>query len=115
MRLIENRALECCGVRQVGFASLLSGKRKGRLFCVRARLYKEEKDGGELAGRSGGNAQNKEEGILLGTERDGSGSIVGFNLIPGKKKIRLDFAFDGSLIDVGCLNFAWLCLILIYV
>lgn len=75
IKLIESRVVDCLsGVKQVGLAPLLSGKKKGgRSLCVKARLYKEDK-----------NAQNreKEEGILLGTERDGSGSVVGFNLIP---------------------------------
>lgn len=82
IKLIQNGGVDCfSGVRQVGFASLLSGKRKDRYFCVRTRSYKEE---GEFVGRRGGNAQNKEteEGILLGAERDGTGSVVGFHLIP---------------------------------
>ncbi|KAG6412626.1 hypothetical protein SASPL_125309 [Salvia splendens] len=82
VKFVQNSGVDCfSGVRQVGFASLLSGKRKDRSFCVRARSYKEE---GEIASRGRGNAQNKEteQGIFLGAERDGTGSVVGFHLIP---------------------------------
>ncbi|PIN27121.1 Starch synthase [Handroanthus impetiginosus] len=70
--------------RQVGFAYLLSRNRKVKSFCVRTRSYTEEKDGGGSISRSGKSAQDKEqnEGLLLGTERDSSGSVVGFQLIP---------------------------------
>ncbi|KAG6410050.1 hypothetical protein SASPL_128097 [Salvia splendens] len=81
-KLVHNSGVDCfSGVRQVGFASLLSGKRKDRSFFVRARSYKEE---GEIASRGSENAQKKEteQGIFLGAERDGTGSVVGFHLIP---------------------------------
>ena len=96
VKLVQNSGVDCfSGVRQVGFASLLSGKRKDRSFCVRARSYKEE---GEIASRGSGNAQNKEkeQGIFLGAERDGTGSVVGFHLIPHSgqnwEKILLSFS-----------------------
>lgn len=86
LNLIENRVFDSfSGVRQVGFTRLLPGKRKDQCFCVRRRSYKDDRNGGEFMGRRSGNAQDKEteeEGVLLGTERDGSGSVVGFHLIP---------------------------------
>ncbi|KAH6804110.1 Glycogen/starch synthase [Perilla frutescens var. frutescens] len=87
LKLVENRVFDSSfsGVRQVGFASLLSGKRKEKSFCVRARSYKEDGNGSEFVSRrSSGNSQNKEpeEGVLLGAERDDTGSVVGFQLIP---------------------------------
>lgn len=86
LKLIENRVFDSfSGVRQVGFTRLLPGKRKDQCFCVRRRSYKDDKNGGKFVGRRSGNAQDKEteeEGVLLGTERDGSGSVVGFHLIP---------------------------------
>ncbi|KAL3846178.1 hypothetical protein ACJIZ3_003581 [Penstemon smallii] len=68
-------------VGQVGFASFLSRKINIQSFCVERKLYKNRVD---LICRSSSSAQDKEkqEGIFLGTERDSSGSVVGFNLIP---------------------------------
>lgn len=88
LKLIENRVFDSfSGVRQVGFTRLLAGKRKDQCFCVRRRSYKEDKNGGEFVGS--GKTEKKEteeEGVLLGTERDGSGSVVGFHLIPQSGK-----------------------------
>ncbi|KAK4350969.1 hypothetical protein RND71_030282 [Anisodus tanguticus] len=64
-------------VRQVGFSWLLQGQRKSRKIqslCVRSSFS----NGG------GGSAPDEKvsESLLLGAERDGSGSVVGFQLIP---------------------------------
>ncbi|KAL0304419.1 UNVERIFIED_CONTAM: Soluble starch synthase 1, chloroplastic/amyloplastic [Sesamum radiatum] len=72
------------GVRQVGFASLLLRNRKVQPFCIRARSYTEDRNGEDLISRSSNSGQSEEpdELLLLGTERDSSGSVVGFQLIP---------------------------------
>ncbi|KAL0400590.1 UNVERIFIED_CONTAM: Soluble starch synthase 1, chloroplastic/amyloplastic [Sesamum latifolium] len=72
------------GVRQVGFASLLLRNRKVQSFCIRARSYTEDRNGEDLISSSSNSGQNEEpdELLLLGTERDSSGSVVGFQLIP---------------------------------
>lgn len=69
------------GVNQVGFASLLSGGRKIRSLCVKTRSYSEDTSGGDLLSRKN-NADQEEQGRLLGAEKDSSGSVVGFQLIP---------------------------------
>ncbi|KAG8381133.1 hypothetical protein BUALT_Bualt06G0090700 [Buddleja alternifolia] len=71
------------GVRQLGSASLSWRNRKIQSLCVKKRWYN---DGRRFMCRSSSSssAQDKEqgEGTLLGTERDSTGSVVGFNLIP---------------------------------
>ncbi|XP_075104702.1 soluble starch synthase 1, chloroplastic/amyloplastic isoform X4 [Nicotiana tabacum] len=62
-------------VRQVGFNSwLLQGRirsRKIQSLCVRSSFN-----------NAGGSSSSEEKGLLLGAERDSSGSVVGFQLIP---------------------------------
>ncbi|XP_051138174.1 soluble starch synthase 1, chloroplastic/amyloplastic isoform X2 [Andrographis paniculata] len=73
------------GVRQVGFASsLLSRNRTVQSCCVRARSYAEDRSEEDFIRTNSGGAQDKEqnEGRLLGAERDSTGSVVGFQLIP---------------------------------
>lgn len=90
-KLTENTVFNSfSGVRQVGFASLLSEKRKAhQSCCVKTRSYTEDRNGGGFISRRSNSAQDQEqeEGLLLGTEKDSSGSVVGFHLIPqsGKK------------------------------
>ncbi|KAL8550850.1 hypothetical protein ACS0TY_000073 [Phlomoides rotata] len=73
-KLTENAIFNCLsGVRQVGFASLLSGKRKDWSFCVKTRSLGEN-GGGFMSGRRK-SSQDKDQ-----DERDSS--VSGFHLIP---------------------------------
>ncbi|KAI3457998.1 hypothetical protein Pfo_014661 [Paulownia fortunei] len=87
LKLTENTVFNSfSGVRQVGFASLLSRNREAQSLRVKTRSYTEDRNGGGFISRSSNSAQDKEqereEGLLLGTEKDSAGSVVGFNLIP---------------------------------
>ncbi|KAL2527470.1 Starch synthase 1 [Abeliophyllum distichum] len=73
-------------VGKVGFGFLYrNGKRSKGIhsLVVKRRSYTEAHNG-EDSIRSDRNSQDKKqgEGLLLGTERDNSGSVVGFQLIP---------------------------------
>lgn len=74
------------GIRQVGFASLLTRNGRDQSFCSRIRSFTEDRNAGGSINRSSDTARDK-DGLLLGAQRDSSGSVVGFNLIPhsGKK------------------------------
>ncbi|KAK6135229.1 hypothetical protein DH2020_031037 [Rehmannia glutinosa] len=82
-KLAENNTVfnSFSGVRQVGFASLLSRNRKAQSFWVKTRSNSEDRNGGGFVSRSS-NSTGQEEGLLLGTEKDSDGSVVGFNLTP---------------------------------
>ena len=74
-------------VGQVGYAPFWSGRSGSR--CLRIRASVSGGGGGRGSSSQEGNSavedEEKEEekkGLLLGTEMDGSGSVVGFNLIP---------------------------------
>ncbi|KAL9163111.1 hypothetical protein ABFS82_06G020400 [Erythranthe guttata] len=81
-RLTENSIFNSFGgVRQVGFASLLTRNIKKQSFCGnKTRSYSK----GGFITRSSSSAQDKEveDGLLLDTQRDISGSVIGFHLIP---------------------------------
>lgn len=79
-KLTENAIFNCIsGVRQVGFASPLSGKRKDWSFCVKTRSLGEN-GGGFMSGRRK-SSQDKDQ-----DERDTSGSVAGFHLVPHSGK-----------------------------
>lgn len=69
-------------IRQVGFASFYrQRRRKLDSVCIVSRSY----GGGFSASQDESSPledNNKEKGLLLGEQRDGSGSVVGFHLIP---------------------------------
>ncbi|KAK7828164.1 starch synthase 1 [Quercus suber] len=73
-------------VGQVGYAPFWRGRSGSR--CLRIRASVSGGGGGRGSSSQDGNSavedEEKEEkkGLLLGTEMDGSGSVVGFNLIP---------------------------------
>lgn len=66
-------------LRQMGFSCLLKGRksRKIQSLCVTCSFSGGAQDGSSIA-------ENKKvsDVFLLGPERDGSGSVVGFQLIP---------------------------------
>ncbi|KAI5657660.1 hypothetical protein M9H77_26453 [Catharanthus roseus] len=76
-------------IRQVGFASFYrQRRRKLDSVCIVSRSY----GGGFSASQDESSPledNNKEKGLLLGEQRDGSGSVVGFHLIPpsGEEKL----------------------------
>lgn len=67
-----------CSAQMVPWRS----RKRVRSFCVPRGSYGDA--GGDLSSRASNGAQDKEkEDVrLLGTQRDSSGSIVGFQLIP---------------------------------
>lgn len=73
-------------VGQLGYAPFRSRRSKSR--CLRIRASVSGAGGGLGSSSQDGNSavedEEKEEkkGLLLGTEMDGSGSVVRFNLIP---------------------------------
>ncbi|XP_022844494.1 soluble starch synthase 1, chloroplastic/amyloplastic [Olea europaea var. sylvestris] len=76
----------CSAVGQVGFGYLYRNRKisKGsQSLVVKRRSYTEERNG-EDSITSGRNSEDEEQrkGLLLGTERDNSGSVIGFQLIP---------------------------------
>lgn len=81
----------CSAVGQVGFGYLYRNRKisKGsQSLVVKRRSYTEERNG-EDSITSGRNSQDEEQrkGLLLGTERDNSGSVIGFQLIPHSGKV----------------------------
>lgn len=72
-------------IGQLGFAPLW--KRRGAA-CLRLRASVAGGSGG--GGQDGASAvedqQKDKKGVFLGAERDGSGAVIGFNLIPPNGK-----------------------------
>jgi starch synthase len=67
-------------IGQVGFAPLW--RRSGR-GCLRLRAsVSGDTIGGSQDGPSAVEDDKEKKGLILGTERDGSGSVIGFHLIP---------------------------------
>ncbi|KAK4571186.1 hypothetical protein RGQ29_029847 [Quercus rubra] len=87
-------------VGQVGYAPFWSGRSGSR--CLRIRASVSGGGGGRGSSSQEGNSavedEEKEEkkGLLLGTEMDGSGSVVGFNLIPQSGKVEFNGVNDSS-------------------
>ncbi|KAE8077698.1 hypothetical protein FH972_016235 [Carpinus fangiana] len=68
-------------IGQVGFAPLWR-RRSGR-GCLRLRAsVSGDTIGGSQDGPSAVEDDKEKKGLILGTERDGSGSVIGFHLIP---------------------------------
>lgn len=87
-------------VGQVGYAPFWRGRSGSR--CLRIRASVSGGGGGRGSSSQDGNSavedEEKEEkkGLLLGTEMDGSGSVVGFNLIPQSGKVEFNGVSDSS-------------------
>ncbi|GFQ06480.1 soluble starch synthase 1 chloroplastic/amyloplastic [Phtheirospermum japonicum] len=80
------------GVRQVGFASLLS-RNSHQSICVKTRSYTEDR-----SRNSDEIKQQRDEGLLLGTEKDKTGAVVGFNLIPHSGQVQLASSIINEII-----------------
>ncbi|KAL3653641.1 Pentafunctional AROM polypeptide [Castilleja foliolosa] len=82
-KLTENTKFNSfSGVRQVGFASLLS-RNTHQSICVKTRSFTEDRS------INSDEIKQQDEGLLLGTEKDKSGSVIGFNLIPHSEQVQL--------------------------
>ncbi|XP_075495714.1 soluble starch synthase 1, chloroplastic/amyloplastic [Primulina tabacum] len=81
----ELSGFKTCGLDgRVGFLGIRQNSRKPQSFCVGRRSFRRNDNGGVFVCRSGSNAQDKkqEDGLVSSTERDISGSAVGFQLVP---------------------------------
>lgn len=85
----ELSGFKTCGlVGRVDFVGSRQNSRKTQSFCVGRRSFRRNDNGGGFVCRSGSSAQDKkqDEGLVSSTERDISGSAVGFQLVPHSGK-----------------------------
>ncbi|KAM3729746.1 hypothetical protein ACB098_12G035300 [Castanea mollissima] len=87
-------------VGQLGYAPFWSGRSKSRCLRIRASVSGGRRGSSSQDGNSAVEDEEKEEkkGLLLGTDLDGygSGSVVGFKMIPQSGKVEFNGVNDSS-------------------
>lgn len=76
---------KCSVFGQVSVSCLWAGQGSRKIRSLKVgRLYSTARNGSQEDGSSVAEDDRKEQekGLLLGAQRDGSGSVVGFHLIP---------------------------------
>ncbi|KAK9292211.1 hypothetical protein L1049_020173 [Liquidambar formosana] len=79
-------------IRQVGILPLWRQRSRTGSLSLR-RSVSGRKEGGFSSSQDGSSAvEDEKEGLLLGAERDGSGSVIGFHLIPQSERKKMTYS-----------------------
>lgn len=85
--------------KQLGFVPWWRQSSRTGSLCVR-RSVSGRKKGGIGGSRDGSSAvKDEKESLLLGTERDGSGSVIGFQLTPQSEQKEMSSTADSEIND----------------